>query len=126
MDTTETLESTVKKIASEACNSVYSNVSSVPPMDSPVHRRSRSENVIAGFPRSDSLRKLKSHVQKAWWWCGKSREDGLSSFFNPEDLANQKRLWYQLHSKTMVPSSFSLSYFHHKCFFACIEVRPYA
>ncbi|XP_054801241.1 uncharacterized protein LOC129305258 isoform X2 [Prosopis cineraria] len=89
------------RAAGETSNTVYSNVSSVPPMESPSHRRSHSETVIAGFRRSDSFRKLKSHVQKAWRWGGKSREDGFSSTFNPEDLANQKRLWYQLHSKAM-------------------------
>ncbi|KAI9122003.1 hypothetical protein K1719_006692 [Acacia pycnantha] len=85
----------------EAFNAVYSNVSSVPPKEAPAHRRIRSETVIEGLRRSDSLRKLKSHVQKAWWWGGRSREYGFSSSFNLEDLANEKRLWYQLHSKTM-------------------------
>ncbi|XP_028765596.1 uncharacterized protein LOC114723564 [Neltuma alba] len=89
------------RAAGEVLNAVYSNVSSVPPMEAPSHRRGHSETVIEGFRRSDSFRKLKSHVQKAWRWGGRSREDGFSSSFNPEDLANQKRQWYQLHSKTM-------------------------
>lgn len=94
------------KVPGEALNSVFSNVSSVPPMDAQAqaqgHRRSHSEIVIAGFRRSNSFQKLKTHVEKAWRWGGRSREEGFSSYFDPEDMANQKRLWYQLRSKTMV------------------------
>ncbi|KAF7804588.1 DENN domain-containing protein 5B [Senna tora] len=88
------------RAAGEALNTVYSNVSSVPPMEVQGHRRTQSEDVIAGHRRTNSFQKLKSHVQKAWRWGGRSREEGLSNF-NPEVMANQKRQWYQLHSKIM-------------------------
>lgn len=90
------------RVAGEALNTVYSNVSSVPPMEAQRHRRSQSDIVIAEYERNNSFQKLKSHVKKAWRWGGRSREEGFSSSFNPEVLANQKRQWYQLHSKTTV------------------------
>ncbi|KAI4349327.1 hypothetical protein L6164_009929 [Bauhinia variegata] len=92
------------RVASEALQSVYSvgggGDSSVSPM-ARGHRRSKSELVPAGFQRSDSYQKLKTNVQKAWRWAGRLREEGFPVNFNPEVLANQKRQWYQLQSRTM-------------------------
>lgn len=71
------------------------------PMGPGGHRRCQSELGSRGVERNNSLQKLKSHVNKAWRWGGKSREDALSNF-NPEVMANQKRQWYQLHPKSLV------------------------
>lgn len=93
------------RVAGEALHSMYSGAggSSLPQIGPSVaHRRSKSEIVTKGFQRSHSFQKLKVHVQKAWGWGGKSREEGLPPIFNPEVMANQKRQWYQLHPKSMV------------------------
>ncbi|XP_024626920.1 uncharacterized protein [Medicago truncatula] len=92
------------RVAGEALHSMYSGAggSSLPQIGPSVaHRRSKSEIVTKGFQRSHSFQKLKVHVQKAWGWGGKSREEGLPPIFNPEVMANQKRQWYQLHPKSM-------------------------
>ncbi|XP_028758289.1 uncharacterized protein LOC114717340 isoform X2 [Neltuma alba] len=73
----------------------------VSPKVPPGHRRCQSEVVTAGLQRSDSYEKLKNHVQRAWRGGGKSPEEGSPLTFNPEVLANQKRQWYQLNSKTL-------------------------
>ncbi|KOM29919.1 hypothetical protein LR48_Vigan831s003700 [Vigna angularis] len=70
------------------------------PMGPGGHRRCQSELGSRGVERNNSLQKLKSHVNKAWRWGGKSREDALANF-NPEVMANQKRQWYQLHPKSL-------------------------
>jgi hypothetical protein len=93
------------RVAGEALQSMYSGGggSSLPQIGPSVaHRRSKSEIVTKGFQRSQSFQKLKVHVQKAWGWGGKSKEEGLPAIFNPEVMANQKRQWYQLHPKSMV------------------------
>lgn len=94
------------RVAGEALHNMYSGGvgggSSLPQMGPAGHRRSQSELVTKGFHRSNSFQKLKTHVNKAWRWGGKSREEGFQANFNPEVLANQKRQWYQLHPKTMV------------------------
>lgn len=85
------------RVAGEAIQNVVSSPKVVP---SPVgHRRTRSEIV---HKRHNSLQRLKSHVQKAFRWGGNSKEQSYCIQFNPEILANQKRQWYQLHSKTSV------------------------
>lgn len=87
----------------EASDSVNNGGSGIPPKVPPHgHRRCQSELATGGLPRSDSYHKLKSHVQKAWRWGNKSREEISPLTFNPEVLANQKRQWYQLNSKTLV------------------------
>ncbi|XP_048337469.2 uncharacterized protein LOC107405233 isoform X1 [Ziziphus jujuba] len=88
------------RVAGEALQNVYSGNSSFPPLAAG-HRRARSEIGTTGHRRSNSLQRLKSHVQRAWRWGNSSREDGGRSSFNPEILANQKRQWYQLHPKAM-------------------------
>ncbi|XP_047147114.1 uncharacterized protein LOC124819606 [Vigna umbellata] len=70
------------------------------PMGPGGHRRCQSELGSRGVERNNNLQKLKSHVNKAWRWGGKSREDALANF-NPEVMANQKRQWYQLHPKSL-------------------------
>lgn len=72
-----------------------------PTISVPGHRRCQSEITIT-HRRSDSFQKLKVHVQKAWRRGAFGGEQGPSSSFNLEVLANQKRQWYQLHSKTLV------------------------
>lgn len=89
------------RVAGEALHSVYSGNSNVPPLG-PGHRRAQSEVLTMGHRRSNSFHRLKSHVQKAWKWGSNLREEGRRSSFNPEVLANQKRQWYQLHSKVLV------------------------
>lgn len=41
-------------------------------------------------------------MQRAWWWgsSGASREQGLKASVHLEMMANQKRQWYQIQSKT--------------------------
>ncbi|XP_020213836.1 uncharacterized protein LOC109798048 [Cajanus cajan] len=89
------------RVAGEAFHNMYTGGGSgMSPMGPGSHRRSQSELVTRGYQRTQSLQKLKSHVNKAWRWGGKTREECLSSF-NPEVMANQKRQWYQLHPKTL-------------------------
>lgn len=85
------------------------NYSRLPPFG---HRRSQSEVLNAAHRRNNNFQRLKTSMQKALRWGGNPRDDRFRSSFNPEVLANQKRQWYQLHSKTMVfepsPSLFFL------------------
>ncbi|KAI4350300.1 hypothetical protein L6164_004768 [Bauhinia variegata] len=99
-EATRVADETLQSVCSDGGANGGSGDSSVPPM-APGHRRSQSELVPAGFRRSNSFQKLKTQVQKAWRWGGRSHEEGLPANFNPEVLANQKRQWYQLHPKTM-------------------------
>ncbi|GAV84174.1 DENN domain-containing protein [Cephalotus follicularis] len=93
------------RVAGEALHNVYSgNPSSGSGM--PVHRRSQSEVLSGGHRHSNSFQKFKSQMQKAWKWGSHMLEEGYRFSFNPEVLANQKRQWYQYHSKTMVNTKF--------------------
>uniref|UniRef100_A0A7N0TPX6 UDENN domain-containing protein n=1 Tax=Kalanchoe fedtschenkoi TaxID=63787 RepID=A0A7N0TPX6_KALFE len=86
------------RVAGEALHSVYAN------SPSPIglgHRRSHSEVVKGYHKRSISFQRFKSHMQKALHWGSNLREEGFSPSFNPEILANQKRQWYQLHSRAL-------------------------
>ncbi|KAM7496158.1 hypothetical protein LguiA_020572 [Lonicera macranthoides] len=86
------------RVAGEAIQNVVSSPKVVPsPVAAVGHRRTQSEIV---HKRHNSLQRLKSHVQKAFRWGGNSKERSYCIQFNPEILANQKRQWYQLHSKT--------------------------
>lgn len=87
------------RVAGEALQGVYPRSS---PEPGPGHRRSQSEVLNGLHRRSNSFQKLKSQVQRAWRWGGFSREEGYRCSFNPEVLANQKRQWYQYHSKSAV------------------------
>ncbi|KAL6002164.1 hypothetical protein ACLOJK_037612 [Asimina triloba] len=54
----------------------------------------------AGHRRSaSSFQRWKNQLQRAWKWGPSAREHGSKSAFNPEVLANQKRQWYQFHSR---------------------------
>lgn len=53
----------------------------------------------AGHRHSGSFQRWKNQMQRAWKWGPGAREHGPKSAFNPEVLANQKRQWYQLHSR---------------------------
>lgn len=93
------------RMAGEAWHSAYPGS---PPNAGPakMHRRTRSE-VVSSFHRrsssSSNFLKWKCQMQRALHWGGRSsREDSQYSSFDPEILANQKRQWYQLHSKTLV------------------------
>ncbi|OVA02289.1 DENN domain [Macleaya cordata] len=86
--------------AKEAITTVYMGSPNMPPVAPPGHRRAKSEAVPPGHRRSNSFQKLKTQIQKAWHWGGSPDESHGPWFFNPEVLANQKRQWYQLHSKT--------------------------
>ncbi|KAM6565021.1 hypothetical protein CsatB_025019 [Cannabis sativa] len=96
------------RVAGEALSSVYpghSNIANTSPLGwgpgpGPGHRRAQSE-VLSGHNRSNSFHRLKTQVQRAWKWGSNSRDEGRRSNFNPEVLANQKRQWYQLHSKVL-------------------------
>ncbi|XP_021279509.1 uncharacterized protein LOC110413126 isoform X3 [Herrania umbratica] len=89
------------KVDGEALHPVHSGSSDPPRLPPPGHRRSQSEVSTTGHRRDNSFQRLKTQMQKAWRWGGNSRDERYRSSFNPEVLANQKRLWYQLHSKTM-------------------------
>uniref|UniRef100_A0A7N1A0N7 UDENN domain-containing protein n=1 Tax=Kalanchoe fedtschenkoi TaxID=63787 RepID=A0A7N1A0N7_KALFE len=90
-------EETVRA-AGGALHTVYAN------SPSPVglgHRRNHSEIVNGYHKRSNSFQRFKSHMQKALRWGSNLREEGCSPNFNPEILANEKRQWYQLHSRAL-------------------------
>ncbi|KAH9729089.1 UDENN domain-containing protein [Citrus sinensis] len=88
------------RVAGEALQGVYSHSNSSSNLMGPRHRRSQSEVLTAGHTRTNSFQRFKCQMQRAWRWGGFSRENGYQSSFNPEVLANQKRLWYQRHSKS--------------------------
>lgn len=90
------------RVAGEALQNVYSSSSSKFSTTGVGHRRSRSETVTSSVQRSGSnFTKWKSQMQKTLRnWGSTSQEDSSFLSFNPEVLANQKRQWYQLHSKT--------------------------
>ncbi|KAK8694058.1 hypothetical protein V6N13_071620 [Hibiscus sabdariffa] len=85
----------------ETQNPVQSRSTGPPRLPPSGHRRTRSEFQIAGHSQSYSFQTLKTQVQKAWQWGGFSRDERYQPSFNPEVLANQKRQWYQLNSKSM-------------------------
>ncbi|KAB1208648.1 DENN domain-containing protein 5B [Morella rubra] len=86
---------------SGALHSMYSGNSNVPPPGlGQGHRRSQSEVVTTAHGRHNSFQRLKSHMQKAWKWGSNSRVEDYQRSFNPEVLANQKRQWYQFHTKS--------------------------
>ncbi|XP_027093995.2 uncharacterized protein [Coffea arabica] len=98
----QALEDAVR-VAGEALQGVYSSKLSLPPL-SPgglVHRRTRSEILTSFQKRSNSFQRLKSHMQRALRWGSNSGEQSLSPPFNPEILANQKRQWCQVKSKSL-------------------------
>lgn len=91
------------RVAGEALHNVYSGNSNFPrPGLGQGHRRTRSEVVTTAHRRNNSFQRLKSQMQKAWKWSSNSREEDYKRSFNPEVLANQKRQWYQLHTKSPV------------------------
>ncbi|KAM3683413.1 hypothetical protein ACJW31_12G145200 [Castanea mollissima] len=65
------------------------------------HRRSQSDVVQTFSGRTNSFQRLKTRMQKAWKWGSNSQEENNWRSFNPEVLANQKRQWYRLHSKSL-------------------------
>lgn len=100
--------------AGEALHGAYSGspIFKTPPQldPAPRHRRARSE-VVALFHRrsgsgsTSSFQKWKCQMRKALHWnSSSSREGSQFPSFDPEILANQKRQWYQLQSKTLVCS----------------------
>lgn len=89
------------RVAGGAIYSVYPGSSNMPPPAlGPGHKRSQSEVVTGKHRRSNSFHRWKSHMQRALRWGSNPQDQGSQSTFNPEILANQKRQWYQLHSKT--------------------------
>ncbi|KAL3517750.1 hypothetical protein ACH5RR_020339 [Cinchona calisaya] len=98
----QALEDAVR-VAGEALQSVYSGRSSLPPLSpgNPAHRRTRSEVVSSFLKRSNSFQRLKSHMQRALRLGSHSGEQSPSLPFNPEILANQKRQWCELKSKSL-------------------------
>ncbi|KAJ0254158.1 DENN protein [Hirschfeldia incana] len=85
------------KSAGETSQNVYFNGPVLPQSPSQGHRRAQSEIGTPGHRRTNSFQKLKTQMQKAWRGVSNLRDDNRPTF-NPEDLANQKRQWYQLHS----------------------------
>ncbi|XP_042490356.1 uncharacterized protein LOC122070298 [Macadamia integrifolia] len=87
------------RAAGEARNNIYVGSSNgVPRPVPPGHRRCQSEKLTRS---SKSFHRWKSHMQKAWGWGSKTTEKSSRSNFNPEILANQKRQWYLLRTKTL-------------------------
>ncbi|XP_028116435.1 uncharacterized protein LOC114314171 isoform X1 [Camellia sinensis] len=105
------------RVAGEAIQSVYVGCSpnNIQPSEPPGHRRSQSEVLTKVHKRNNSFQRLKTHMQKALRWGSNSREQTLFSSFNPEILANQKRQWYQLHSKSLDQKKYEepISLFEH-------------
>lgn len=112
-----------QKVAGEALETMYA-VNPHHPSLPTAHRRSQSE-IAAGNLRSNSFRRLKNRVQKVWGWDGNPKEHDYFTSFNPEVLANQKRQWYQLHSKTQDHTKYKepTSLFEH---FVIAGLHPYA
>ncbi|KAJ6403655.1 hypothetical protein OIU84_011957 [Salix udensis] len=85
-------------------------IASIPGSDSGFKSMQRSQSDVftngAGSLRSSSFRKLKTRMQNALRRGGDSREQGYLPSFNPEVLANQKRQWYQLNSKSLNHSKY--------------------
>lgn len=101
------LSEEVVRVAGDALHNVYPVSPSFPPLKPEPglgqgHRRSQSVAVPAFNGRSNSFQRLKTRMQKAWKWGGNSQEENNWRSFNPEVLANQKRQWYRLHSKSLV------------------------
>ncbi|KAL8143006.1 hypothetical protein V2J09_016038 [Rumex salicifolius] len=65
------------------------------------HRRTQSEVVFREPKPTNSFQNFKSQIQRAWKWAGSPPEENRNFSFNPEVLANQKRQWYQLQSKSL-------------------------
>ncbi|GMI98679.1 hypothetical protein like AT2G20320 [Hibiscus trionum] len=78
--------------------SMGSGPSRLPPLG---HRRSQSEVLAVGHRHDNGFQRLKTSMQKALRGGGNSKDGRYHSIFNPEVLANQKRQWYQCHTKTM-------------------------
>lgn len=89
------------KSAGETSQNVYFNGPVLPQSPSQGHRRAQSEIGTPGHRRTNSFQKLKTQMQKAWRGVSNLRDDNRPTF-NPEVLANQKRQWYQLHSKALL------------------------
>nr|DAD36908.1 TPA_asm: hypothetical protein HUJ06_007549 [Nelumbo nucifera] len=92
------------EVPGEALQNVYTGNANMPPL--PLGQRrsqsgGRGETVSSGYVCSNSFQRWKAQTQKAWRLHGNTREKGKSNF-NPEILAEQKRQWYRLHSKTLV------------------------
>ena len=99
------------RVAGEALNSVYQGGTGIQEMGTG-HRRARSEVPSPVHNRTNGFQRLKSHVQKVWGWGRGTRdEDYAFCSFDPEILANQKRQWYQFHSKSLVSNWFYVSIF---------------
>ncbi|XP_011083072.1 uncharacterized protein LOC105165685 [Sesamum indicum] len=116
------------RLAGEAWQSAYPGGPLVNPstLEQPRHRRAHSEVVVSSYRRSissSSFHKWKSQMQKALHWGGRSLRDSQYSSFNPEVLANQKRQWYQLNSKTTDPEKYKepTSLFEH---FVVVGIHP--
>ncbi|KAL7126748.1 hypothetical protein ABFS83_14G207900 [Erythranthe nasuta] len=96
------------RMAGEAWNNAYPGSPNTPILyPPPVHRRTRSEVVSSFHRRSNSTStsgfvKWKCQMKRALHWGGGRSfcEDHYYSSFDPEILANQKRQWYQLNSRT--------------------------
>ncbi|XP_039021189.1 uncharacterized protein LOC120153272 isoform X2 [Hibiscus syriacus] len=96
----EEKEGVKDKVDGEAQNSKQSRISNpsrLPPLG---HRRTQSEVLAAGHRRNNNFLRTKTSMQKALRWGGIPKDGKYQSSFNPEVLANQKRQWYQLQSKT--------------------------
>ncbi|XP_031100056.1 uncharacterized protein LOC116004232 [Ipomoea triloba] len=86
-------------VTSEALQNVSGSFG-VPPARA-THRRSQSEVAPSSVNRgSNNVPKWKTNMQRALRWGNNFQGEGPFYSFNPEVLANQKRQWYQLHSKT--------------------------
>ncbi|XP_030934070.1 uncharacterized protein LOC115959702 [Quercus lobata] len=100
------LSAEVVRVAGDALHNVYPVSPNFQPLRPEPglgqgHRRSQSDVVPKFNGRTNSFQRLKTRMQKAWKWGSNSQEEGNWRSFNPEVLANQKRQWYQLHSKSL-------------------------
>ncbi|CAA0815230.1 DENN (AEX-3) domain-containing protein [Striga hermonthica] len=95
------------KVAAEEWHNGFPGSPILPlPEQAPRHRRAHSEIPSLFYKKStstSSFHRWKSQMQRALQWGGRSFQDRHYSSFDPEILANQKRQWYQIHSKTSGP-----------------------
>lgn len=105
-----------------------------PHCSSPLARLREARHV-----RSNSFQRWRRQIQRAWRWGptggnnnNSGRDQGFKTTLNLEVMANQKRQWYQIHSKSRVlfycfrPFSFmppERKFCHRKPFdcFSCAE-----
>jgi hypothetical protein len=107
LDTTDAAESV--KSADVASSQIPSKQSKE--SESPMMSRIATIKQQAKHMRSESFQKWRRQMQRAWRWgpsgwggagSNSNREEVVRATVNFEAMANQKRMWYQIYSKSRV------------------------